>query len=489
MIEKKIFKKIIEKLKNRYFIYEQSLRTNKFSLFFLLKDKNKKLFGEASYNSSFMLKNESVESLSLDFEDKKIYIRLFNANKTNSKKITDIFNNLVPTIINQSMSVGYGDRIGIAAPIHADISKKYNFFPLFAQQSVREITKTGKTCEDVFHNAVLGAFQSGFTEKWGADADHIRNEKWLKIMLNNKYLPYTMFTIDTFDYVVLDDVTFANNIEKDEEFKKRYNKSKKYIGKKYNFSGYSVSFTEDNIYLLVKRYYRSLSFLKKCFDLIKEKTSVFDFEPTFDEKDIDTKPEDHFYLASEMINDDIVFTTIAPKFPGIFEKGIDYIGNINDFILQLKAHKAIIKSLGNYRISLHSADDKFKIFKPFKKIMGDKFHIKTSGTTWMESLRTIAQTNTDLFKLILDLTVSKAEENSKAYYIKLDYKKINDLLKSKIFEDLIDIKESRQLLHVSYGTIIKKYRNIITEVLLLNEDRYFKNIENNYKKHFEAILT
>jgi hypothetical protein len=480
---------LADKLKNQYFVYKNSFHTKDDRLFFLCRKKTKKYFCEVSYKKDFVLGTFIENIIEEKLDDKNIYIGLFECSIENSKKIALTFDYLIPAKLNKNVSVGFGDRIGIATAAHVRIARKYDFFPLFTQQSVREITKTSRDCETVLHNAVTGIFQEGYTGNWGSDADHIRDKKWVEIMLNNTYLPYTMFTIDTYDYVNLEtDVSYCS-IDKDEKFKERLERSKKYIGKDFNLSGHKFRYDENNLYFIVKRYYRCLDFLLDCYNTIKEKNKEFDFEPTFDEREIETTPEEHFYLASELINDGIAFTTFAPKFPGIFEKGVDYEGNLDDFIYNLKIHNSITKYFGSYKLSIHSADDKFKIFKYLRDILGYNFHIKTSGTTWMESLRTVAEFNPELFNKIFEATFNRAQENSKDYYIQLDYEKINNLLKVGNLLDFIDISETRQLLHVSYGTVINEFREEILETLYCHEEEYFENIMSNYKKHLDAILT
>ncbi len=498
----KVFKILAGNLKSKYVVYSNSLHfkndsndenkkkdnsNNHGNAYFILRKKTKKFFAEISTDKNFLLKDFVGNILEFNSGDKVFYLGLFDSSINNSKKLLTVFPDLQPSRMDKKISVGFGDRIGIASAAHVRISKDYDFFPLFAQQSGREISKTSKDCETVLHNAVMGVFQEGYKNKWGSDADHVGDEKWLSIMLNNTYLPYTMFTVDTYNYINLEESTASSYLD-DEKFKERLFKSKKYIGKSFNLSGYNLSFDEDNIYSIVKRYYKSLDFLSDCFNSIKNKIKEFDFEPTFDERDIDTTPLEHFYIASELINDGVNFSTIAPKFPGLFEKGIDYVGNLREFVDALKAHNKITKYFGNYRLSFHSADDKFRIFKYFHEILGDNFHVKTSGTTWMESLRTIAEFNPDLFKKIINIVFDNAEQNSKDYYITLDFRKINDYLKYKQPAELIDIKETRQFLHVSYGTVINEYRNEILETLYNHEEVYMTNIIKNYKTHFKSIF-
>lgn len=481
---------IKEKLINNYFIYEKSFNEYDGSIIFLFRNNYKKFFGEISHGKNFTFSNPLKEIIKINLNSEYLYMGIFDTTTENTKKITSLFSYATPKRINKKSSIGFGDRIGIATGIHAEIVKGYNVFPLFTQQSAREISKTSRSCEEVVKNTVLGIFQNGYKSSWGADADHIRDTKWLEIMLNNSFLPYSMFTIDTYDYVNEDLNSPFTDPGDNNNFKNRLKKAQRLIGTSINYFGYNFTYDENNIYSIVKRYYKSLDFLSKCFNIIKNKLTEFDFEPTFDERDaVDTKPEDHFYLTSELINDGIHFTSFAPKFPGLFHKGIDYEGDIENFIYYLKIHKKITDSFGFYKLSLHSADDKFKILKVFNYVVCNNFHIKTSGTTWMEGLRTIAQANPDLFKSILKLSLIKSDENCQSYYIKLDINKINDLIKTKNLVELIDIKDTRQLLHVSYGDILQKYKGECVETLLSNEVKYAENVKNNYKTHLESIFS
>ncbi len=485
---KKLYILLQNKFKNEYHVYINSFHSKEDKIFILVKNKSNKYFGEICRSGKFLL-DSPVKSLHFnEFEEYTFDIRFFECSVENSKKIMNFLEYLKPVKINQKASLGFGDRIGIASGAHVKLAKEYNLFPVFAQQSVREITKTGRDCESVLHNAVMGVFQEGYKGVWGADADHIKSKEWLKSMINNKYVPYTMYTIDTYDYVNTSEEINEVDLSTDKNFKERLKKARKYIGKNINLKGYSFNYDEDILFLIVKKYYKSLDFLKDCYEMIKFSNREFDFEPTFDERDIDTKPEDHFYIASELLSEGVDFNTLALKLPGRFEKGIDYIGDLDKFIRDISIHREIVNYFGCYKLSLHSADDKYMIFKPWREIFKENYHIKTSGTTWMESLRTIAQLKPSLFKEIFEATLSNAEKNSTDYHINLDYKKIFKLSKDSDSEDLIDISDSRQLLHVSYGSIIGKFKNNIIETLSKNEDLYYGNIIKNYRSQLNLIF-
>jgi tagaturonate epimerase len=479
---------VSNKLKEDYFIYKGSFHEYGEVIFFLCNNSSKRLFGEIRYDKDFILKESLKNIIEFEFDDKPLYIGLFDTLKDNAKKIIPFFPYLYPKKINKKSSFGFGDRIGNTSGIHSNFAASYNIFPLFAQQSVREITKTSKKVEDILHDAVLGVFQSGFKNDWGADADHVRDKKWLTNMINNNYLPYSMFTIDTFDYINLKPDSSGNCPENDKDFKERMVKAKKYIGRKIKFLDWEFTYGEDELLEIVRKYYKCLDHLKDCFSLIKEKISEFDFEPTFDETDIVTKPEEHFFLASELTGDGVDFSTFALRFPGVFEKSVDFYGNESELESSIKVHNEIAKHFGSYKLSLHSADYKFKVFKLFRNIAYDDFHMKLGGSSWREAVHTIAEIDKDLFRMILNISLEKAEENSIAYHMKMDTDKISKLINTKDLSGLFEIKEVVQLLEISYGTILERYRNIIEDMLMKNEDRYEENIADNYRLHFNKIF-
>jgi len=275
------FDVLIDKLKDEYFVYKNSFHSKNDRVFFLCRRETKKFFCEVSYKKDFILGSFTENIIEEKLDNKSVYIGLFECNIENSKKIALAFDYLIPVNSNKSVSIGFGDRIGIATAAHVRITREYDFFPFFAQQSVREITKTSRDCETVLHNAVTGIFQEGYTGNWGSDADHIRDKEWVKIMLHNTYLPYTMFTIDTYNYVNLETDILFQQADNDEKFIERLEKSKKYLGKVFNFSGYKFRYDKNNLYFIVKRYYKCLDYLLDCYNIIKEKNKEFGFEPTF----------------------------------------------------------------------------------------------------------------------------------------------------------------------------------------------------------------
>ena len=93
---------------------------------------------------------------------------------------------------------GVGDRLGLATPGHVHAVRGTGLAPVFAQQSVRENARTGRTPQDVLDDAMWGVFQEGWREPWGADADHLKTTADVDAFAA---AGFTFFTIDPGDRV------------------------------------------------------------------------------------------------------------------------------------------------------------------------------------------------------------------------------------------------------------------------------------------------
>ena len=109
-----------------------------------------------------------------------------------------------------------------------------------------------------------------------------------------------------------------------------------------------------------------------------------------DETEEPTSPAEHVYIASELRRLGVKWVSFAPRFVGRFEKGVDYIGDVQAFKDNLAIHAAIARQFGPYKLSLHSGSDKFSIYSIFMEETRGLAHLKTAGTSYLEALRTIA---------------------------------------------------------------------------------------------------
>ena len=102
------------------------------------------------------------------------------------------------------------------------------------------------------------------------------------------------------------------------------------------------------------------------------------------------------FVARELQQRNIPIVSMASRYVE-FEKGIDYIGDLDEFSRYVQEHAELAKHFG-YRLSFHSGSDKFSTYEIINKWTGGKFHLKTSGTSWLEAVKVIIEVNPQLYR-------------------------------------------------------------------------------------------
>ncbi len=98
----------------------------------------------------------------------------------------------------EPVTIGLGDRLGLASPGHLRLVAGRAAAPVLAQQSVRELDLTSRTYEDVLDAATWAVFQEGFRRPWGADGDHLKTADWVRKAVK---LGFSMITADVSDHI------------------------------------------------------------------------------------------------------------------------------------------------------------------------------------------------------------------------------------------------------------------------------------------------
>ena len=166
-----------------------------------------------------------------------------------------------------------------------------------------------------------------------------------------------------------------------------------YLNKTFQISkDLKLEATKDKIKRAVLKYGDALSHIKKMYDhlTLKHPNYESEVEVSVDETESVTSPFEHFFIAKELNRLGVKIISLAPRFVGSFEKGIDYKGDLNLFKEEYLKHLAISKHFGNYKLSLHSGSDKFSVYKIIGEINDGFIHVKTAGTSYLEALKVAA---------------------------------------------------------------------------------------------------
>jgi tagaturonate epimerase len=422
--------------------------------------------------------------------DKTTYLLASPLDHGNALQLRAILPHTRPVVLESRESFGSGDRIGgagAATPGHIEAIRNSSLTPVFAQQSVRENHKTGRTFENVLDDVTWSVFREGYTSKWGSDADHL---KTIEDIDKAVQAGFTMYTLDPSEKIDNETDTYHDDVLS-QKFNDLFPDSKKgdiFITRYEGILGASRrAVVRSGVKYLGAIRHAAMAY-HHLADLLGE--SHFNFELSIDETRTATSVLDHRIIATELAMNNVILFSLAPRFEGDFEKGIDYKGSIEGFRNSLRMHYDLSRELGNYRLSLHSGSDKFSIYPIFKEITDGFFHVKTAGTSYLEAIKTIASEDFDFFLRILSLSIETFEENAASYQISGDVRKVPDpagLSREKALELITDDPNVRQVLHIAFGVVLKNMGMELRNTLHLHRNTYRQFLVSHIGKHIRLL--
>ena len=409
-------------------------------------------------------------------------------------------------------SFGFGDRIGTATPGHVESMKRAGsgIEPVFPQQSIREMTRTRRTARQVMDDALIGARTAGWTGRVGADADHLKTTEDVDVTVA---AGFTFFTIDPSDQV-----DQAADHYRESEIRTRFEAVREsapwfreYTGLSISLStGTTVELSEEACMRAAVKYGPAIahaqemgSYIKKVHESVGRDHEI---ELSVDETAQATTLAEHYIVADQCLQSGMKLVSLAPRFIGDFEKGVDYKGDLDALEASLSEHAAIAELLGGYKLSLHSGSDKLSMYSVLARTTQGRFHVKTAGTSYLEALRVVARHDADLFRRIISFSRSRYETDRATYHVSAtldsaptvaDVSDVVELereyleLWSEVPEGRGFSRPGRQILHCTFGStltdpelgpavrsVLDEYPETWTDVLAEHFARHLQALQN-----------
>ena len=405
---------------------------------------------------------------------------------------------LNPQPLGLKLSAGCGDRLGPATPGHIRaIRNAGTIAPILAQQSMRENARTGRSPQQVLDDAMWGVFQEGWREPWGADADHLMTTADVDLCVA---AGYTFFTVDPGEHVdneahsapmeVLRDkvhaLPWSDLADSPKQFHERY------LGVEFDVEGWAIVFDETTLARAAAKYGRAVAHTTRMY---RHLASVmggrsFELEVSVDETETPTSPHEHYFVASELGRLGVQWVSLAPRYVGRFEKGVDYIGDLDQFDREMAKHAAIARVLGPYKLSIHSGSDKFSVYPIYSQHAGKLVHLKTAGTSYLEALRAIAAVDPSLFREILALALACYDEDRATYHVSAQLEKVPcpEELADEDLAGVLDQFDGREVLHVTFGSVMDQLGTDLLAALDANEEAYYEALEVHFDRHLAPFV-
>ncbi|MBD3384523.1 hypothetical protein GF407_06295 [candidate division KSB1 bacterium] len=412
-------------------------------------------------------------------------------------------------MILEKFSIGIGDRFGHQgkAQLEALQTAKahgIDVVPVW-NKSHREHSIIGTMPADTRKEADDAVRALHWNSSYYVDADHIGMKNV------DDFIDYSdFFTIDVADFI--------GKPPGPEVFKVFMHTFKRFHGE-LCIPGIDCPFTidEERLQGIGSQYLYAVKEAATIYRHICEQKGSDDFiaEVSMDEAEAAQTPEELFFILAMMAEEGIPAQTIAPKFTGRFNKGVDYVGNITRFTREFEENLAVIHyavkefSLpSNLKLSVHSGSDKFSIYKPIRTLLQKRdagLHLKTAGTTWLEELIGLALAGgeaLELAKTIYRRSLQRFDELAKPYaaVIEIDYRNLPDeddvaSWDGEKFANTLRHDPDhphynphfRQLLHIGYK-IAAELGSGFTNALEKHEDIISEQVTKNiYERHLRPL--
>jgi hypothetical protein len=407
-------------------------------------------------------------------------------------------------------SMGIGDRFAhqgraqLAAFIKAkelgvDVAPVWN-------KSNREHNIVYSEPESVRAEADAAVKSSGWKGAYFVDADHIG------IKTVDRFLAHSdFFTIDVADFI--------GKPVADGDVKAFVAAHSKLVGT-LRIPGIDqpIDATEASVESIARKYLCAAQEAGRIYQYIAGKKGADNFiaEVSMDETDQPQTPLDLLFILAALAQEKVVVRTIAPKFTGRFNKGVDYIGDVAQFEREFNEDLCVIAFAvkafglpGDLKLSVHSGSDKFSLYGPIRRALVKHcagLHLKTAGTTWLAELTGLALTGREGLQIAKDVytkALGRFDELCAPYatVIDIDRKKLPTLTDivgwtSQQFASAIDHDQKsphynpsfRQLLHVGfkvaaemepvYLNALKRYEAVVAPIVT----------ENIFNRHLKRVF-
>jgi hypothetical protein len=419
--------------------------------------------------------------------------------------MTDI---LIPTTLGLQPSFGFGDRLGVATPGHLASLRAEGggIKPIFAQQSIREMSRTKRNPAQVMSAAIKALAAEKYSGAWGADADHLKN---------NADVDYTaaagfcFFTIDPSEHVDFqaDGYDAKTVAAKFEAIKGEIPWLAQYEGKTIAVpGGPKIEFTQAVLQRAAVKYGKAIAHTialsAHIQKVAKNRTMSHEIELSVDETPEPTTLAEHYIIADQCIKAGVKLVSLAPRYIGDFEKGVDYKGDLKALEKSLLDHAAIARHLGPYKLSLHSGSDKLSIYALFAKVTKGMFHVKTAGTSYLEALRVVARHDSKLFRKIVEFSRGRYDTDKATYHVSATLADAPDATAdigvleeayigswSKVKKGLGFTNPGRQILHCTFGSVLTDptFSGEVMGVLNSHADTYKEVLADHFGRHLAAL--
>jgi hypothetical protein len=262
----------------------------------------------------------------------------------------------------------------------------------------------------------------------------------------------------------------------------------------------AIRFDEESVKRNTLFFYKTMDFIEEVYQLIRSKTGsrpLVDFEISMEEAPFPISPQNHFFFTLELSHRGVHIQTLAPRFVGEFQKGVDDRKDREAFQRQCYHHTLIAQDYGNYKISIHSERNGLPVLSERGGLLNGSFHLRIAGTSWLEAMRLVALRNPPLYREIHGYALFLFKEASNRYPLNTDLNQILNLQELQRPEPprLFDQEDSGKPLPIPSGLVLNAmdesgkylFKDPLYHTLTQYEEEYWSLLEKHIENHLNSV--
>ena len=433
-------------------------------------------------------------------------LKLCDLSRENTECLMDLFPYTKPASLRSDpMTVGAGDRLGLATPGHIRAVRKFQAHPVLAQQSPKENERTGRNFTQVIRDAAWAVFQENYQEGYGADGDPLKSLQDVKHALD---AGASMITLDLSEKIDPEVLRLPKELV-DRQFREEIDEGDAkvilhlFLDKAFVFRGtegeFSIRFDEENVKRNALLLYKAVDFTEEIYEWVRlrrKNRGTIDCEISLGETPFPTSPENHFFFALQLSHRGVHIQSLAPRFAGEFQRGVDLRGDRETFRDQFYRHVLIAEDYG-YKISIHSRSNKLSLLSDIGELSKGSLHFNMADISWLEAMRLVALVHPLLYREMHSLALSEWMEAPKPYHVTVDLNRIPKLaeLSNEDLPALLDQEDCRQLLDMTHGALLNTrnqsgeylFRERLYHTLTRYEEDYWSMLEGHIERHLTSL--
>ena len=275
---------------------------------------------------------------------------------------------------------------------------------------------------------------------------------------------------------------------------------RRYLGQSVVVEHLTIAFDEATLLRAAVKYGRAVAHVARMARHLRRAAGprLVELEVSVDETETPTSPAEHYWVANELNRLEVEWVSLAPRFVGRFEKGVDYIGDLGELGGTSPRTPRSPGTSAPTSSACTPAPTSSGLSDRGRACAQGLVHLKTAGTSYLEALRTVAAVDPAFFRAIYAFARERYDTDKASYHVSAELAKApaaKDVPEADL-PGLLEQFDAREILHVTFGSVLKevapdgklRFKDTLFGLLRSNPEAYADNLERHFVKHLRPFV-